>query len=289
LWWVGAALLLPLLWVEREAVASGITTLAYNLIQEDGASLTRRSTLNFTGTAVTCSDVGGKTECAVTGGGGAAITANYSQAFVAQTSVALAHSLGTTAVVVQCYNAGAPPVGIGWDTLTLNSTTTATVTFTGAQSGTCVVNGAGGAWLKYTVATKAVCVSTNPCWTVNAVEGADLAAGLTQDVTVVQLAANGFVDGIRLKTAVAFTGTTTLTATLGTATNNLFYLLAPYDLMAAVSATTFSPATGYAANLGSTTTAAVNVVLGITSTVQNIDQLAAVKSVDVWLRSAVLP
>lgn len=158
-----------------------------------------------------------------------------------------------------------------------------------SQLPTASPNAGGAVWRKYTVATKASCASTNPCWTVNGVEGADLAAGLTQDVTVFQLAANGTVEGVRLKTAVAFAGTTTLTGTLGTATNNLFFLTATYDLKAAVSATNFTPATGYAANLGSTTAAAVNVVLGVTSTVNNINLLTAAKSVDVWVRVAGLP
>jgi hypothetical protein len=72
----------------------------------------------------------------------------YSQAFTSQTSVALNHNLGTTDITVQCFDAGSPPAYIGWNTLQLTNSTTATVTFSGSQSGKCVVvhggNGAGG-------------------------------------------------------------------------------------------------------------------------------------------------
>jgi hypothetical protein len=54
--------------------------------------------------------------------------------------VTLAHNLGTTVVIIQCYNNGTPPVNIEWDTLTLTDTNNATVTFTNAQSGICYVN-----------------------------------------------------------------------------------------------------------------------------------------------------
>ena len=43
---------------------------AYATIQEEGSSLTQRTTLNFIGSAVTCVDNAGKTECTVTGGSG---------------------------------------------------------------------------------------------------------------------------------------------------------------------------------------------------------------------------
>jgi hypothetical protein len=68
-----------------------------------------------------------------------ASTANYSQTFTTQTSVALAHNLNTTAVITQCFdNSNAD---IGWDTLTLTDANTVTVTFTNAQTGKCVVTG----------------------------------------------------------------------------------------------------------------------------------------------------
>lgn len=42
----------------------------YSTIQEDGASLTQRVTVNFTGTGITCTDSGGITVCDVPSGGG---------------------------------------------------------------------------------------------------------------------------------------------------------------------------------------------------------------------------
>ncbi len=65
----------------------------------------------------------------------------YTQTFTSQTSVALAHTLGTVNIIVQCYNSATPAVNIEWNTLTLTNTNTATVTFTNAQSGICIVAG----------------------------------------------------------------------------------------------------------------------------------------------------
>ncbi len=46
----------------------------YATIQEDGVPLTQRTTVNFTGANITCSDSGGITVCAVSGGGGSGLT-----------------------------------------------------------------------------------------------------------------------------------------------------------------------------------------------------------------------
>ena len=148
-------------------------------------------------------------------------------------------------------------------------------------------------WSKYTLTAIANgvngCANANGCWQVNGVLGASKSAALTQDVTLFQLQANGWVDSVRMKTALAFTGTTTLTGTIGTATNNVFYLSTLFDLKAAVSATNFVPTTGLTVGLGSTTTAAVNIVVGLIATVNNIDQIVAGSSVDVWVQISVLP
>ena len=52
--------------------ASGIVQQAYNLIQDEGSNLTRRTTLNFTGSGVSCLDGSGKTTCDIPGGGASA-------------------------------------------------------------------------------------------------------------------------------------------------------------------------------------------------------------------------
>jgi hypothetical protein len=121
-------------------VASSVIPASYNLVENNGTPLTRRSTINCTG-ALTCSDSGGVTVFNATGGSSGA---NYSQSFTSQTSVALAHGLGTTAVVWDCYNNGTPPVSIIPNTVSITNANTMTVTFSVAQSGTCVVNGSGG-------------------------------------------------------------------------------------------------------------------------------------------------
>ena len=43
----------------------------YNVVQDEGAPLTKRTTIDFTGAGVTCTDTGAKTSCAIAGGGGA--------------------------------------------------------------------------------------------------------------------------------------------------------------------------------------------------------------------------
>lgn len=42
----------------------------YNRVQDEGVDLTKRSTIDFTGAGVTCTDTGAKTSCSIPGGGG---------------------------------------------------------------------------------------------------------------------------------------------------------------------------------------------------------------------------
>jgi len=149
-------------------------------------------------------------------------------------------------------------------------------------------------WTKYTVTAIANgvngCANANGCWQVNGVLGANKTAGLTQSVTLFQLPANGYLNSYRIKSATACTGTTTLLTGFGTASNpNLFLVSAitGYDLMAAVSATNLSLALPLV--MGSDTTAAVNVVGSLTSTVSNIDQIVTGCSFAVWALWSVLP
>lgn len=44
----------------------------YNVVQDEGVDLTKRTTLDFTGAGVTCTDTGSKTACDIPGGGGGA-------------------------------------------------------------------------------------------------------------------------------------------------------------------------------------------------------------------------
>jgi len=41
----------------------------YNVVQDEGASLTKRTTIDFTGAGVTCTDTGSKTACDIPSGG----------------------------------------------------------------------------------------------------------------------------------------------------------------------------------------------------------------------------
>ncbi len=42
----------------------------YRLVQDEGVDLTKRSTLDFTGAGVTCTDTGSKTSCSIPGSAG---------------------------------------------------------------------------------------------------------------------------------------------------------------------------------------------------------------------------
>jgi hypothetical protein len=46
----------------------------YNTVEEEGTPLTQRTIINFTGSGVTASDVGGETQVNIPGGGGASMS-----------------------------------------------------------------------------------------------------------------------------------------------------------------------------------------------------------------------
>lgn len=114
------------------------------------------------------------------------------------------------------------------------------------------------------------------------------AAALTQNIVLFQLPANGHVSQYRLKTSTAYAGTTTLTAGLGTASSTDFYLVSAtgYNLKTAVSATNLTTAAPIAT--GSDTASAVNVVVSLTSTIDNISSISA-GAVNVWVLKSVVP
>lgn len=49
---------------------SAVVTQAYTTVEDEATPLTQRSTVNFTGAGVSCTDSGGKTVCTISGGGG---------------------------------------------------------------------------------------------------------------------------------------------------------------------------------------------------------------------------
>lgn len=53
----------------------------YNLVQNGGVDLTKRTTIDFTGAGVTCTDTGSKTQCTIAGGGGSGGTSPYVLSF----------------------------------------------------------------------------------------------------------------------------------------------------------------------------------------------------------------
>jgi len=67
---------------------------------------------------------------------------NFSQSFTSQTSLTMTHNLGTSNVVVGCYDSSNNEVS--YATLTVIDLNDVTVTFFTPQTGRCVVNGFGG-------------------------------------------------------------------------------------------------------------------------------------------------
>ena len=111
------------------------------------------------------------------------------------------------------------------------------------------------------------------------------AAATTQSVTLFALPANATVLSCTVKTGTAFTGTTTLTATLGITGTLTACVATPFDMKAAVSNTNFAvalPTTPIVSFAGT------NLILALTSTVDNLSSISA-GSVTVWITWMVLP
>jgi hypothetical protein len=110
------------------------------------------------------------------------------------------------------------------------------------------------------------------------------AAAVTQSVVVFALPANSVVQSCTIKSGTAFTGTTTLTASLGITGTLAGCVAGPYDLKAAVSATNVT----IAATPGIVSIAGTNFILALTSTIDNLSSISA-GSVTVWMTWYVLP
>jgi len=146
-------------------------------------------------------------------------------------------------------------------------------------------------WQKITVSnsgsnlTVACVPTTTNCGTATVAK----AAATTQSVTVYTLPANGYVLGCpQVKTTTAFTGTTTLTSTLGVTGALTFFFSTVFDMKAAVSATNFAPSNNICLAQGSTTRSSIAVILALTSTVENISSISA-GVVEVQIPITVLP
>lgn len=84
----------------------------------------------------------GSAEGCFTPAGSGGATGSYTQSFTSQTSVTLAHGLGSKNILVACYDGS--DNAIEWNGLTTTSTSAAAVTFTSAQTGRCTVTIGGG-------------------------------------------------------------------------------------------------------------------------------------------------
>lgn len=110
------------------------------------------------------------------------------------------------------------------------------------------------------------------------------AAALTQSVTLISLPAKAQVLSCVMKTGTAFAGTTTLAATVGITGTLTACISSPFDLKAAVSNTNFS----VALPTPIVTYPGVDLILALTSTVENISSISA-GSVDVTIIWTILP
>jgi hypothetical protein len=110
------------------------------------------------------------------------------------------------------------------------------------------------------------------------------AAAVTQSLTIFALPVKAMVLSCVIKTTTAFTGTTTLTATLGITGTLTACVSTPFDLQAAVSNTNYS----VALPAPIVTYAGTNLILALTSTVQNISSISA-GAADITITWQVLP
>lgn len=179
--------------------ASGVAPAAYNLIQDEGGALARRSTLNFIGASVTCADNAGTltTDCTIAGGAPVTVAAGapaYREDFVAAGSVTMTnaeHGFNSANLQVACYDNSAPVALFEPTSVTIDAATFEVVaTFSGATTGYCVVQGGGAvACASYTVA------STNAVFE---------AASTTADVALFTLPQYGKIVGGTIKHSVQF-------------------------------------------------------------------------------------
>ncbi len=137
-------------------------TSGYNLVQDEGTPLTMRSTLNCTGMGITCSDdaLNMVTLINVPGGNISFGAPNTNCPFTSATSVTCTHNLGTTAVVVQCFDNSTPPLNIEWNSLALTDSNTVTITFSVTQTGSCKINGTQGSGQNVTAETSTFTVTS---------------------------------------------------------------------------------------------------------------------------------
>lgn len=139
------------------------------------------------------------------------------------------------------------------------------------------------------------CVSATGCWSTGIIPPTPVTATAAQPVFVLPSFApsNGpgvhvFLTAARIATKTACSGTTTLTASLGTPVfTNIF--IAPYDVTQAPADTNFAPLNGLLVQQGSGALQSNPILVNFVSTGPTLDQVAVGCSLDVWLFYNVLP
>lgn len=112
----------------------------YNVVEDEGSPLTKRTTINFTGAGVSCVDSGGKTVCTISGGGGGSVnTASGSASFDggsldALTTVTAAWASGASVIV--CRPTGEESSVEGAQTIVTSQATGSFVVRTEPRNGT---------------------------------------------------------------------------------------------------------------------------------------------------------
>ena len=111
----------------------------YNVIEDEGVPLTKRTTLNMTGAGVSCVDSGGKTVCTISGGGAGSVnTASGNASFDggaldALTTVTAAWASGASVIV--CRPTGEESSVEGAQTTVLNQSAGSFVVRTEPRNG----------------------------------------------------------------------------------------------------------------------------------------------------------
>lgn len=143
-------------------------------------------------------------------------------------------------------------------------------------------------WVKITVtnSTTNFTVTCAPALSQCGTSPVAKAAAITQSVTLITPAVNFVVDNCVVKSATAFTGTTTLTATLGITGSLTGCVSVAYDLKAAVAVGNRAIPTVVTSIASFNGTDAV--ILALTSTIDNISSVGA-GSVVVWVKMVFLP
>jgi hypothetical protein len=177
--------------------ASGVAPAAYNLIQDSGAALVRRSTINFDGAGVACADNAGalRTDCTIPGGGVTVINAAGSPAYRAVlagvsniTVTGVTHGFNSANLQVACYDNSVPPAYFEPTSITIDAANyNVVITFAAATTGYCVIQGGGA------VACEA--------YNITDADPAFIVASTTTDVALFTLPQTGKIMGVTIKHA----------------------------------------------------------------------------------------